>query len=125
MLIDTDVLIWFLRGHPKAAEILFEIKPWKISAVTHIELIQGCRNKNELQQLTKGLKSYNTQILPLTPTITTTAINLVEKYSLSDNMRLADALIGATALEYELELLSGNIKHFKNIPELSLVKFII
>lgn len=125
ILIDTDVLIWFLRGHSHAAEVLLEIKPWNISAVTHIELMQGCRNKKELQQLIKGLLSYNTNVVSITPAITSNAIKLVENYTLSSGMRLADSLIAATALEYKFELLSGNIKHFKNIESLSLKSFLI
>lgn len=48
MLIDSDVLIWFMRGHTGAAARLLSMQPWQISTVTHIELAQGCRNQREL-----------------------------------------------------------------------------
>jgi len=32
-----------------------KFNPWRISAVTYIELAQGCRNKAELERLKKGL----------------------------------------------------------------------
>lgn len=41
MLIDTDVLIWMTRGHAGAAARLLALTPWRISAVTYIELAQA------------------------------------------------------------------------------------
>ncbi|MET3109253.1 putative nucleic acid-binding protein [Oxalobacteraceae bacterium GrIS 2.11] len=61
MLIDTDVLIWMTRGHAGAAARLQTLLPWRISAVTYIELAQGCRNKQELAQIKKGLALSQTQ----------------------------------------------------------------
>lgn len=45
MLIDSDVLVWLTRGHVGAAERLHALQEWRISAVTYIELAQGCRDK--------------------------------------------------------------------------------
>ena len=55
MLIDTDVLIWMTRGHAGAASRLQALTPWRISVVTYIELAQGCRDKQELAHVKKGL----------------------------------------------------------------------
>jgi hypothetical protein len=54
MLIDSDVLIWMMRGHSGAAARLQSILPWRISVVPYIELAQGCRNKLELTQATQA-----------------------------------------------------------------------
>ncbi len=35
MLIDTDVLIWMIRGHAGATVRLQALLPWRISAVTY------------------------------------------------------------------------------------------
>jgi predicted nucleic acid-binding protein len=124
MLFDTDVLIWFIRGHEgTASQLKLMPLPWKISAVTYIELVQGCRNKQELVRLKKGLDSYGTEILPITPTISKSAIQLIEELTLSCGLQLADALIAATAIEHGLRLLSGNAKHFREIEALSLERF--
>lgn len=40
MLIATDVLIWMIRGHIRAAARLQTVAPWRISAVTYMELAQ-------------------------------------------------------------------------------------
>jgi predicted nucleic acid-binding protein len=46
LLIDSDVLVWLTRGHVGAARRLHALNPWRISAVTYIELAQGCRDKD-------------------------------------------------------------------------------
>ena len=93
MLIDTDVLIWMTRGHVGAAARLQTLLPWRISAVTYMELAQGCRNKQELAQIKKGLVLSKTDILPISTAISDRAIKLIDAYALSHNMQLGDALI--------------------------------
>ena len=51
MLVDTDVLIWNLRGNRAAAQRLDDAPGFWLSAVTYMELVQGMRNKQELRQL--------------------------------------------------------------------------
>ncbi len=123
ILIDSDVLVWLTRGHPGAAQRLHEIDPWRISVVTYIELAQGCRDKAELARLKKGLAARHTEVLPITPAISQRAADLIDALALSNGMRLADALIGATALEHGLTLLTANIKHFSAADGLPLEAF--
>lgn len=40
LLIDTDVLIWYLRGHAEAGRLLDSLAEPILSAVTYIELMQ-------------------------------------------------------------------------------------
>ena len=63
MIIDTDVLIWYMRGNEKAYEIIEKSNTFFISVVTYIELVQGMRNKKELNNLRKALHGWNAQIL--------------------------------------------------------------
>ncbi len=57
MLIDTDVIIWYMRGNTNALKALEKHNGFTISVVTYMELVQGMRNKNELASLRKALKS--------------------------------------------------------------------
>ena len=123
MLIDSDILIWLTRGHAGAQAVLDKIKPWRISSVTYIELAQGCRNQQELKQVKQGLLAANTEIIPITANISSRAMTLIDEYTLASGLRLADALIAATALEANLTLLSANTKHFKLIKHLKLKGF--
>lgn len=59
MLIDTDVIIWYMRGNRNALKALEKHKGFTISVVTYMELVQGMRNKNELAALRKALKFWD------------------------------------------------------------------
>ena len=59
MLIDTDVLMWYLRGNEKAKRIIEEQDGFSISVITYIELVQGMRNKNELLLFRKSLHNWD------------------------------------------------------------------
>ena len=74
MLIDTDVLIWMTRGHAGAAIRLQAMTPWRISAVTYMELAQGCRNKEELTRIKKGLALCHTEIMPVSTAVSDRAM---------------------------------------------------
>ena len=81
-LIDSDVLIWLTRGHAGAQTRLDIIHPWRISVITYLELAQGCRSKDELQRLKRGLAQKDAAVLPLTPAISERAIRLIDIYAL-------------------------------------------
>jgi predicted nucleic acid-binding protein len=123
MLIDSDVLVWLTRGHVGAAKRLHALNPWRISAVTYIELAQGCRDKAELARLKKGLAARHTEILPITPAISERAASLIDSLALSHGLRLADALIGATAIELGAALITANVKHFAAVEGLVIEAF--
>lgn len=123
MLIDSDVLVWLTRGHVGAAERLHALPAWRISAVTYIELAQGCRDKAELARLKKGLAARGTEIVPITPAISQRAAELIDGLALSHGMRLADALIGATAIEHQATLITANVKHFSAVQGLDIETF--
>ena len=123
MLIDSDVLVWLTRGHPGAAARLVREPVWHISAVTYIELAQGCRNQAELERLKQGLSARDTRIMPVNEAISERAMRLIDLHALGDGLQLGDALIAATALEHGLPLLTANIKHFKSIDGLRIERF--
>lgn len=123
MLIDSDVLVWLTRGHAGAARRLHALNPWRISVVTYIELAQGCRDKAELARLKKGLAARNTELVPITPAISERASELIDTLALSHGLRLADALIGATAIELGTALITANLRHFAVVDGLVIEAF--
>ncbi len=70
MLVDTDVMIWHLKGYAKAARKLDQLEHLAISAVTYMGLLQGMRNRTEMVALQKSLSMRKVEQLPLTPEIT-------------------------------------------------------
>lgn len=124
MLIDTDVLVWMTRGHAGAAARLQALTLWRISAVTYMELAQGCRDKQELARVKKGLAVGQAEILPLSAAISDRAMQLVDAYALSHGLQLGDALIAATALEHGVTVLTSNAKHFSAVDGLPVEVFV-
>ncbi len=124
MIIDTDVLVWLLRGNRKAQEVIHKNIPFSISVVTYIELIQGMRDKKEMNSFIKQLSNWNVDIIQISNDISTRAMIYVEHYYHSGALQLADALIAATCVHSSHVLLTGNEKHYKIIPNIQLKKFL-
>jgi len=124
LIFDTDVLIWHLRGNVKAKDIIHKNIPFSISVVTYIELIQGMRDKKEMNSLIKQLSKWNVEIIQIDKDISTRAMIYVEQYHHSSAMEMADALIAATCINNSELLITGNDKHYKNIPNIQIKKFI-
>ena len=122
-MIDTDVLIWLLRGRDSARAALHACSSVELSAVTYMELVQGVRNKTELQTLRRTVALSGWRLLPLTEAIGQRATLYLESFGLSHGLRLADALIAATAVEAGNTLLTANAKHYRCVPDLSLARF--
>ncbi len=123
MIIDTDVLIWFLRGNEKAKETVINAIPFSISVVTYMELVQGMRNKAEFEQMKSAFKQMKVRILPLSEKISMLAAEYVGEYFLSNSMEMADALIASTCIENAATLLTANDKHYRVIEELDMSVF--
>ncbi|MFA6037326.1 MAG: type II toxin-antitoxin system VapC family toxin [Legionellales bacterium] len=118
MIFDTDIFIWIERGHKKAAELLENANERKISIQTFMELLQGARNKTEQKNIREFVKQFNIHVLPFTENIGHRAAIYIEEYALSARMRSGDAIIAATAMENDLELVTGNKKHYSVIANL-------
>ena len=123
MLIDTDVLIWFLHGRRSARDAIAGCQSVELSAVTYMELVQGVRDKEELRVLRQTIRLNEWRMLPLTEDISYRATMYVENYSLSDGVRLADALIAASAVQAGLVLLTANSRQYRCIPDLALEQY--
>ena len=88
-----------------------------------MELVQGMRSKQELNSFHQALHAWNTDILYISEEISAKAMFAVEQHFLSHSIQLADALIGATAINYGLPLLTGNDKHYKIMKGIQLKRF--
>ena len=123
VIVDADVVIEVLRKNPAVTSYLRnDIGAFNIvlSAVTIAEIQQGATNKEGLQQINRLLKQYI--ILPIDHPISNIFSNLVQKYVLSHDTDIGDTFVAATALHYQIPLLTMNYKHYKHIPALQLVR---
>jgi len=123
MIIDTDVIIWYMKGNQKAYKTIENSRHFSISVVTYMELAQGMRDKNELNNLRRALNAWEAKILYISEEISVKAMFFVEQHFLSHSIHLADALIGTTAISHGLPIITGNDKHYKILKDLQIKKF--
>ncbi len=123
ILIDTDVIIWHMRGNQKARAAIHHVEAPSISIITQMELVQGLRNKQEQAALHRFLEQLGFDVLAVNDVISHRALFLMEEWRLSHQMLMADAMIAATAIEHGIPLLSGNEKHYRFLRMLKLERF--
>lgn len=123
MIIETDVLVWYLRGNTRAKAIVEDAMPFSVSVVTYMELLQGMKDKDELRKFQKQMLKWNTNVIQIDQSISSRAMFYVQEYSLSHSMMLADALIAATAVQHSEALVTANDRHYKFIPTIECKKF--
>ena len=123
MILDTDVLIWYMRGNEKARKLIDDAERFSISVITYMELLQGMRNKGELNSLRRALHLWGTDILYVSADISAKAMFYVEQHFLSHSLEIADALIGATAVSSGMPIITGNYKHYRVMKEVEVKRF--
>jgi len=111
LLIDTDVIIDYLRDRPEAVFYLENLTDLLlISAVTVAELYAGVRAGGERKALDSFIQAF--EIVAVNEEIAVRGGLYRRDYSKSHNIGLADALIAATADSRNVELVTLNKKHF-------------
>jgi predicted nucleic acid-binding protein len=65
-----------------------------------MELYQGMGNKTEMAQMKRKIKYYD--VVEIDAETSKFATSLIEKFKLSHNLTIPDALIGATAVIHQL-----------------------
>jgi tRNA(fMet)-specific endonuclease VapC len=122
-LIDTDILIYSLKGTLKVQKnfTLNKNSPKSISVITYGELIFGAKKSNNRE---KNLATVY-RIGELFPVIELTK-GIVETFGevkaslqkTGKSLEDFDLLIGSTALYLNYTLVTNNVKHFSKIPDL-------
>ena len=122
MLLDTDVMVDILRGHPPAVAWLAGLgaMPVGLLGLVAMELLQGCRNLADQQRLEKHLQRF-TLSWP-TPTDGQRAYQDFAAFRLSHGLGLLDTLIGHTAIGLGETLATFNVKHYAVITGLRTVQ---
>jgi predicted nucleic acid-binding protein len=117
MLIDTDVLIDFLRGLEQAKQFIADLpNQTYVSAITVAELHVGVRNGKERTALTELLDTF--EVISLDADIGAEGGLLRRDYNQSHGVGLNDALIAVTAIKNRLQLVTLNAKHYPTIKNI-------
>lgn len=116
-LVDTDVLIDFLRGNEKAIELINTISPHIIlSPIVVAELFAGVKGDDELSVLNNFISFF--RIVPIETEIAKMGGLYKRDFGKSHGIGLADALLAATAYQENAEILTLNIKHYPMVNDL-------
>ena len=114
-LIDTNVFSKVFKGDSAVTDFVENLEA-VIDATIYIECLQGSKSNQEKRIVKKVIDNF--PLLPITPKTSERAIELIDDYSNSHGLLLADALIAATALENDLTVVTYNVGDFKFIDGL-------
>ena len=118
LLIDTDVLIDYLREQPDAVAYLEgRVEHLLVSTITIAELYSGVREGAERQSLDTLLPFFEEVDVDVEIAIKGGLFR--RGYRKSHNLGLADALIAATADVKQATLVTLNKKHFPMLQDIS------
>ncbi len=118
-LLDTNILSKIFYGNVDVKNFVDSLNAG-IETIVYIECIQGSISNSDKRRIKGSLQKI--KFYPLTNDIAQKAIELIDTYSNSHGLLLADAVIAATALEYDLTLITYNTKDFQFIKGLKLLK---
>ncbi len=116
LLIDTDVLIDYLRDRAESVQYLESLAPpLAVSAVTVAELYAGVRDGDERLVLDRFIDSF--QVIPVDGPIAVRAGIIRRDFGKRDGTGLADAIIAATVELQRAQLVTLNDKHCQMLTE--------
>ena len=119
-LIDSDILIDYLRGLLKTRDFLFRLREKGIliiSVINVVEVYSGKEIKNaKKRKIVDGFLN-EFEIISLEENLAREAGKIRMKYQVP----FADAIIAATAMKTKSFLATRNIKHFSKIKNLKII----
>ena len=126
-LVDSNVVIDQLTDVPSASAVLESLTPkgLAISIVTYMEAFQGIERSPDVEQAREKFQAFTdgVLILPFSFAVAERCARLRETLRTQKkrvNSRALDLIIAATALEYDLTLVTKNTEDFTDIPGLTL-----
>ena len=123
-IVDTSALIAYLRKEPPG-EIVFGLLEQEaviVPAVCVFELLAGVKSERHLQQRYQLLDL--SEIAEIDREISEKAAELFTAFrSKGITIDNEDLLVAATSIIHDLPLLTANMKHFRNIKTIDLIKW--
>lgn len=116
-LVDTNIFSEIFKGNAPVKQFVENRSP-AIDATVYIENLQGSKSNQEKARIKKYLSKFI--VFYQTEEISRRAIALIDQYSNSHGLMLADAQIAAVCLENDLTLITYNAKDFQFITGLTI-----
>jgi len=117
VLVDTDVLVDYLRGHAQAiAFVTKHAERIVLSSIVVAELYAGVKGEAEQAALDDLVSLF--RVVPVTVEIARRGGLLRRDFGKSHNVGLADAILAATAEIENADLSTLNVKHYPMLTRL-------
>jgi hypothetical protein len=114
ILVDTDVMVDFLRGHPLAVALVRSHSTRIIlSSIVAAELYAGVKGDAELNALDDLISLF--RVVPVSRELARKGGLYRKDFARSHGVGLADAIVAATADAENADLKTLNIKHYPMI----------
>jgi predicted nucleic acid-binding protein len=119
ILVDSNIVVKAVNDL-KFLSFIKQFNP-VVCTVVNIEVIQGNKSNEDIKRLEKFIQLHFFRISNTRADLKM-ALELVRRYSNRSGILLGDAIIGATAINRNLPLLTFNTKHFR-YPEIKSLLF--
>jgi len=118
ILVDTDVLVDFLRGHSQAVTLIHALADRIVlSSIVVAELYAVVKGDAEQETLEDFLSLF--RIIPVDAEIARAGGLYKRDYGKSHGVGLADAILAATAEVEDAELTTLNVRHYPMLKGLA------
>jgi hypothetical protein len=118
ILLDTDVLVDFFRGHAKAVAFINDnVDRIILSAIVVAELFAGVKGSAEQAALEEFVSLFH--VVHLNAEIAKAGGLYKSKFGKSHGVGLADAILAATAEAENADLKTLNTKHYPMLKDLT------
>ena len=124
-IVDSDILIYFLKGKKEAVEILSSIPIEDIytTRINYTELIFGAYNSERVEDNLKTIKDFLENFKILEYTKSASEIFAKQKVKLKKQGNIIadmDLMIASIALDKSFSLITNNKKHFNRVEKLDI-----
>jgi predicted nucleic acid-binding protein len=109
-LLDTSIIVDYLRGYAPMRTWFLGTQDLAITRITWLEIIEGVRNKQELETCLAVLRQFPT--IEIESSDMVKASEFLSMFYLSHNVDSFDCLIASVTYRLQLPLFTRNIKHF-------------
>lgn len=124
-LLDTNICIYFIKGLFNLRSKFEEVGPENcfISEITLAELKFGVEKSQAKKKNHQVLENFlsGIQIMPIFPVLDIYASEKARLQKSGEVIDDFDLLIGATAVSFDLIMVTNNTNHFKRIKDIKLV----
>ncbi len=123
LMVETTVLVDFLRGSDVAADYLDVVRlrtTLICSAVTQAELIVGALARAQFRAIDQLLDRFD--IEPIVAQDSVRALSWLKKYYHAHGVGFHDCLLGAAAARLHIPIVTSNEKHFKILPGVKVIR---